>query len=115
MADPGPVPLTVALVREGNRIDAALSDGRGIARIDSIAFTPTTIAEILAIFKRLTRTPPRVIRCNNRLTPAYAHRIQFRSIATPNMAGPAKRGLPVGIAQLLMAERLAFGRGSRPD
>lgn len=99
-------------------IISTLRIGGGQSRVLTKIFaseTPTTIAEILAIFKRLARTPPRVIRCNNRLTPAYAHRIQFRSIATPNMAGPAKRGLPVGIAQLLMAERLAFGRGSRPD
>ena len=77
--------------------------------------TQTTIAEILAIFKRLTRNPPRIIRSNNRLSAAYAHRIQFRSIITPDLASTARRRLPVGIAQLLLAERVAFGRGAGRD
>ncbi len=77
--------------------------------------TPTTIAEILSIFKRLTRTPPRIVRSSNRLSGAYSHSIRFRSITTPDLSGTAKRGLPIGIAQLLMAERLAFARGARPD
>lgn len=77
--------------------------------------TPTTIAEILSIFKRLTRNPPRIVRSSNRLSAAYTHRVQFRSITAPDLVGTSRRGLPVGIAQLLMAERRAFGRGAGRD
>jgi UDP-glucose 4-epimerase len=73
---------------------------------------PVTIAEIVSIFKRVARKNPRIVTSANRLSALYARRVQFRSVALPNTSGTAVRRLPVGIAQLLMAERMAFVEGS---
>jgi UDP-glucose 4-epimerase len=73
--------------------------------------SPATIAEIVSIFKRLARRAPRIVRSANRLSSLYARRVQFRSVVSSDYAPtPAKR-LPVGIAQVMMAERIAFTRG----
>ena len=73
---------------------------------------PATIAEIVAIFSRLARRAPRVVRSANRLSSLYSRRVQFRSVVVSDFKpAPAKR-LPVGIAQMMMAERLVFMRGN---
>jgi len=69
---------------------------------------PTTIAEIISIFKRIARRPPLIITSASRLSGLYTRRVQFRSIVLPECAKPAAKSLPVGIAQLMMAERAAF-------
>lgn len=72
---------------------------------------PSTIAEIVAIFGRVARRAPRVVRSANRLSSLYARRVQFRSVvASDHKRAPGKR-LAVGIAQVMMAERLVFTRG----
>lgn len=71
---------------------------------------PTTIAEIVATFKRVSRHIPRVVTSVSRSTALYTRRMQFRSLAP---AGPhpfQKTSLIVGIGQLLQAERLYFAQ-----
>jgi UDP-glucose 4-epimerase len=71
---------------------------------------PTTIAEIISIFKRLSRRMPKIIRSANKLSDLYSRRIQFKSavlLECPRL--PGKR-LPVGIAQLMMAEFASYIR-----
>lgn len=70
--------------------------------------SPTTIAEIVSIFKRLARRPPLVVRSANRLSTLYSRRVQFRSVVRSKLARPPGKRLAVGISQVMRAERLAF-------
>ena len=72
---------------------------------------PTTIAEIVGTFRRIARRPPLIATSASRLSALYLRRVQFRSFMTLPTAAP-KTSLPVGIAQVLAAERLYFARGS---
>jgi UDP-glucose 4-epimerase len=86
------------------------SDSNAMTKIIA-SESPATIAEIVAIFSRLARRAPRVVRSANRLSSLYSRRVQFRSVMTSEFVrAPAKR-LPVGISQVMMAERLEFMRG----
>lgn len=76
--------------------------------------SPTTIAEIVAIFKRLARRTPLVIRSANRLSALYARRVQFRSVLRSEFARPPGKRLAVGISQLMRAEHLAFIKSPTP-
>ncbi len=69
---------------------------------------PTTIAEIISVFKRITRRAPRVVTSASRLSKLYARRVQFRSIVLPEFGKLPQKSLAVGIAQLMTAERAAF-------
>jgi UDP-glucose 4-epimerase len=72
---------------------------------------PTTIAEIILTFKRISRRTPRLITSANCLSPLYARRVQFCSINVPVKALTPRTSLPVGVAQLLSAERSAYVKG----
>jgi len=74
---------------------------------------PTTIAEIIAMFKRIKRRAPRVITSANRLSRIYPRCVQFRSVVIRESAALPKTSLPVGIAQLMAAEQATFARSSR--
>ncbi|MBK1642416.1 hypothetical protein CKO12_11115 [Chromatium okenii] len=67
---------------------------------------PTTIAEIVSIFKRLSPRPPRIITSANQLSSLYTKRLRFRSIVLSEK--PQPRSLFVGISQLMNAERAIF-------
>ena len=71
---------------------------------------PATIAEIIAIFKRVARRAPRIVTSASRLSDLYTRRIQFRSVVLPDCPRPPVRSLLVGIAELMNAERDAFAR-----
>ena len=73
---------------------------------------PTTIAEIVSIFKRIARRAPQIVTSANRQSALYTRRIQFRSIVLPKCAGIPTKSLLIGIAQLMAAERAAFVRGA---
>ena len=75
---------------------------------------PTTIAEILSIFKRIARRPPLIVTSASRLSGLYTRRVQFRSNVLPGWVAPPRKSLPIGIAELMTAERAAFVR-SRPQ
>lgn len=71
---------------------------------------PTTIAEIISIFKRITRRAPKIVTSANRLSSLYSRRVQFQSVVLPECAPRSKTSLLIGIAQVMAAERAAFAR-----
>jgi len=73
---------------------------------------PTTIAEIVSVFKKLARRAPRIATSASKLGALYSRRVQFRSVETPKIASPSRTTLLIGIAQLLAAERAAFASGA---
>jgi len=70
--------------------------------------SPTTIAEIVSIFKRLARRSPLVVRTANRLSELYSGRVQFRSVVHSDFVRRPGKRLAVGISQVMRAEHLAF-------
>ncbi len=76
---------------------------------------PTTIAEIVGIFRRVARRAPRIVTSASRLSALYPRRMQFRSVADPATARPPQVGLLVGIGAVMAAERAAFARGAARD
>ncbi len=72
--------------------------------------TPVTIAEIIAIFQRVSRRRLRVVTSTSAVTGLYASRIRFRSRIRPVESMAANTPLAAGIASLLHAERLALAR-----
>lgn len=73
---------------------------------------PTTIAEIVAIFKRNARRSPLVVTSASQLSALYSRRVQFRSMVLRDETRNHHRSLLVGIAQLLNAERQSYVRSS---
>jgi len=69
---------------------------------------PTTIAEIISVFKRIARRAPLIVTSASRLSNLYARRVQFRSVVLTEGARPMATSLAVGIARLMKAERAAF-------
>jgi UDP-glucose 4-epimerase len=74
---------------------------------------PTTIAEIISIYKRITRRNPKIVISASKLSSIYTRRIQFHSMVIPTSKPILKTSLPVGISQVLAAERSAFARSVR--
>jgi UDP-glucose 4-epimerase len=75
---------------------------------------PVTIAEIVSIFKRLSRQAPRIVRSGNRLSSLYTRCMQFRSVVQPQYTGRPGKRLPLGISQLIAAERATYLRAASP-
>lgn len=73
---------------------------------------PVTIAEILSIFKRIARRSPLIVKSATKLTATYPRRVQFRSVVSPNLSKNNLRSLPIGIAQLISAERISLMRAA---
>ncbi len=69
---------------------------------------PATIAEIISIFKRISRRAPRIITGVSGLSGIYPRRVQFQSVATREGTRPPRTSLLVGIAQVMGTERAAF-------
>lgn len=81
----------------------------GRARIKILASEqPVTIGEILAIFKRIARRPPRIITSVTPSSSLYARRMQFRSSVAPLAFARPKTPLLIGISQVLEAERAHY-------
>lgn len=72
--------------------------------------SPTTIAEIIGIFRKIAKRNPRVITSANALSSLYAKRIQFRSVVARNGPAPIRIPLLIGIAQLFNDERQLMKR-----
>lgn len=71
---------------------------------------PTTIAEIISVYKRVARRRPRIVSSASKLSSLYNRRIQFQSITVPINKPLSRTSLLVGIAQVMAAERSAFTR-----
>jgi UDP-glucose 4-epimerase len=71
---------------------------------------PTSIAEIIFIYKRVARRTPRVVTCASKLSVLYKRRIQFKSVMINNNQHNLRTSLLIGISQVLNAERISFAR-----
>ena len=71
---------------------------------------PTTIAEIVSIYKRITRRNPRIVTSASKLSSVYSRCIQFRTKAISENARVHRTSLFLGIAQVMSAERSAFSK-----
>jgi UDP-glucose 4-epimerase len=69
---------------------------------------PTTIAEIVATFKRILHRTPGVAISANPLSAVYSRRIQFRSHSQSVARVPTRTSLHVGIARVIAHERLLY-------
>jgi UDP-glucose 4-epimerase len=69
---------------------------------------PTTIAEIIAIFRRVTRHGPRVVTSASVLSNLYSRRVQFASRVFMEYKPHDQTSLLVGISQLMAFERMAL-------
>jgi len=73
---------------------------------------PTTIAEIISIFRRIARRAPLIVTSASKLSNLYARRVQFKSVVLTGGDRPPVTSLAIGIARLMAAERNAFARSS---
>lgn len=73
---------------------------------------PTTIAEIISVFKRITRRTPRIITCASRLSNIYSRRVRFQSVVALERTRAPRISLLVGISQVMASERSAFVRNT---
>lgn len=69
---------------------------------------PTTIAEIVAIFKKISRRPPIIVTASSRASSLYTRRVQFKSVVPCSLPVRPPRSLLIGINELLAAERSRF-------
>lgn len=92
-------------------IDSAGELAPGAARMRIVAAErPTSIAEIVGTFRRVSRRPVLIATSASQLSNLYLRRVQFRS--NWESARPvACTSLVVGVAQLLAAARLAYAEG----
>ncbi|HEY1129909.1 MAG TPA: NAD-dependent epimerase/dehydratase family protein [Roseateles sp.] len=92
-------------------IDSLRTLPPGVGRMRIVAAErPTSIAEIVATFRRVARRPVLIATSASQLSSLYLRRVQFRSIW--ETARPASStSLAVGVAQVLAAERLAHAGG----
>lgn len=86
----------------------AVSEDPGVFTKIIASEQPTTIAEIISIFKRITRRAPRIVTSAGKLTNVYSRRVQFRSVATPQSATSPKTSLLAGIANVMASERAVY-------
>ena len=85
----------------------------GRARIKIIASEqPTTIGEILSLFKRVAHRPPRIITSVSPASGIYTRRMQFRSRVPPLAFVRPKTPLLIGISRVLEAERAVYAAPS---
>lgn len=68
----------------------------------------TTIAEIISIYKRISRRNPRVITSATKLSSVYTPRIQFRVQAPAQNERLFRTSLVIGIARVMAAERASY-------
>lgn len=71
---------------------------------------PTTIAEIISVFRRVTRQPPRIVTSSSKLSALYLRCVRFRSRVLCDQTPKPRTVLLVGVAQVMEAERLNLVR-----
>lgn len=73
---------------------------------------PTTIAEIVATYKRLTRKNPRIFTSTTALSNVYNPQILFRSLNELNIKPFRRTSLPVGISQVIASEKKVYAQSA---
>lgn len=94
-------------------LDGARARGGSTTKIIASQL-PTTIAEIISIFKRLTRRSPRIVTSASALSRLYMRRVVFRSVVQTEVRSLPPTPLMLGIADVLRAERSSLARGAAP-
>lgn len=74
---------------------------------------PTTIAEIISVFRRLSRQKLRIVSSTSKLSNIYNHRIQFKSMTAPINRYAPRTSILIGISQVMAVERLVFTRSCK--
>lgn len=92
-------------------LDAAQSGPAVLTKIFA-SERPTTIAEIVAVFRRIARRAPRIITSASRLSALYPRRMRFASTAARELSRPPEVSLLVGVSEVLAAERALYARGA---
>jgi UDP-glucose 4-epimerase len=69
---------------------------------------PTTIAEIISIFRRVSRRKPLVVTSSSRLGGLYSPRLTFQSVFARDHRTRKRTSLLIGIAQLMSSERVSY-------
>ncbi len=72
---------------------------------------PTTVAQIIQLFRHVTRVRPRIVTSSNPRSSHYARRMCFKSSIFPSKETKKRTSLLLGIAEILSAERLAMAKG----
>lgn len=72
---------------------------------------PTTVAQIVSIFNRISRQPLRIITSANTLSAQHRHSMRFMSVVLPAIRTENPLTLPEGIAQLHDHQRLQYAKG----
>lgn len=86
----------------------AISHAPGIYTRIIASEQPTTIAEIISVYKRITRRNPRIVTSASKLSSVYSRRIQFRTRSVTKSTPVPQTNLMVGIAQVMAAERSIY-------
>lgn len=74
---------------------------------------PTTISEIISVFRKVARHPPRIATSASTLSSLYSHCVRFRSDVLREVEPKHRTGLLVGVAKVLAAERLDLAKGQK--
>jgi UDP-glucose 4-epimerase len=74
----------------------------------------TSIAQLVGVFRRVSRRPVRLVTSVNNLSPLYVRCIRFRSEEPAGRSHGTCLSLHIGIHQVLEAERVAAARGQLP-
>lgn len=74
---------------------------------------PTTISEIISVFRKVARHPPRIATSASTLSSLYSHCVRFRSDVLREVGPKHRTGLLVGVAKVLAAERLDLAKGQK--
>jgi UDP-glucose 4-epimerase len=74
----------------------------------------TSIAQLIGIFRRVSRRPVRLVTSVNQLSPLYLRAIRFRSVEPAGSPHASGRSLHIGIHQVLEAERQAAFQSPTP-
>ena len=69
---------------------------------------PVTIAEIISIFRKVSRRPPKVVTSASSLSNTYRRQIQFLSVVIPETNIYSRTSMLIGISRVMEAERLSF-------
>lgn len=73
---------------------------------------PTTIAQIIQLFRHALRIRPRIVTSSNPRSSHYARRICFRSTVLVEERNRKRTSLLCGIAEILASERLVMAKGN---
>lgn len=83
-----------------------LDPGSGVTIKIVASEQPATIAEIISVFRRVTRRTPRIITSSSKLSALYTRCVRFKSNVLCDQARKPRTVLLVGVAQVMQAERM---------